>query len=67
MESLLIKPKDKEELNLFLELAKRLGTNVFTFESDADKRLFQAMEENSKTALVSREKVLGTLQQILDQ
>jgi hypothetical protein len=29
--------------------------------------LFQAMEENSKTALVSREKVLGTLQQILDQ
>ena len=44
MESLIIKPKDKAELNFFLELAKRLGARAETFEDDADERLFQAME-----------------------
>lgn len=44
MENIIIKPKDKDELNFFLDLAKRLGTKAMTIESDADERLFQAME-----------------------
>jgi hypothetical protein len=67
MENIIIKPKDKAELNFFLELAKRMGTKVATIESDADERLFQAMETNSKTPKVSRQKVLATLHQIISE
>lgn len=67
METLIIKPKDKAELNFFLELAKRLGVKATTFESDADDRLFQAMEKNKKTAKTSREIVFDTLQQIIKE
>ena len=67
MESLIIKPKDKAELNFFIELAKRLGTQAATIESDADERLFQAMEINSKTPKVSRKKVIDTLHQIIGE
>ncbi|MFA5973330.1 MAG: hypothetical protein WC780_13350 [Lentimicrobiaceae bacterium] len=67
MENIIIKPKDKAELNFFLELAKRLGTKAATIESDADERLFQAMEINSKTPKVSRQKVLATLHQIISE
>lgn len=67
MEHIIIKPKDKAELNFFLELAKRLGTKASTIESDADERLFQAMEINSKTPKVSRQKVLATLHQIISE
>jgi len=67
MENIIIKPKDKAELNFFLELAKRLGTKASTIESDADERLFQAMEINSKTPKVSRQKVLATLHQIISE
>ena len=67
METLIIKPKDKAELNFFLELAKRLGAKAATIENDADKRLFQAMEYNKKTIKVSRNKVLDTLQQIINE
>ena len=61
MEALIIKPKDRAEFNLFLELIKRLGTNIATIESDNDVRLFQAMEINYKTPKVSRQKVFDTL------
>jgi hypothetical protein len=67
MESLIIKPKDKAELDFFLELAERLGAKAATIESDADERLFQAMEKNKKTPRVSRQKVLNTLQQIIEE
>ncbi len=67
MESLIIKPKDKAELNFFLELAKRLGAKAATFEDDADERLFQAMEENKKTTNIGRQKVLDTLHQIINK
>jgi len=43
METIIIKPKDKAELNFFLELAKRLGAKSVTIEADADERLFQSM------------------------
>ena len=64
MESLIIKPKDKAELNFFIELAKRLGTVASTIEDDADERLFQSMEKNKKTSKVSRQKVFDTLNKI---
>jgi len=67
METLIIKPKDKAELNFFLELAKRLGTKTATFESDDDQRLFQAMEQNKNTMKVSRNKILDTLHQIINE
>lgn len=67
METLIIKPKDKAELNFFLELAKRLGTEAATIEDDADERLFQSMEKNKKTTRVSRQKVLDTLHQIINE
>jgi len=66
MENLIIKPKDKAELNFFLELAKRLGTKAVTIESDADERLFKAMENNKNTPKVSRQKVFDTLNQIIN-
>jgi hypothetical protein len=67
MKTLIISPKDKAELNFFLELAKRMGTKAATIESDADERLFQSMEINSKTSKVSRQKVLDTLHQIINE
>jgi len=67
METLIIKPKDKAELNFFLELAKRLGTKTATIEDDADERLLQAMEINHKTPKVSRQKVIDTLNQIISE
>ena len=67
MEALIIKPKDKDELNFFLELAKRLGAKSEVIESDADERLFQAMEKNKSTQKVSRQKVLDTIHQIVKE
>ena len=67
METLIIKPKDKAELNFFLELAKRLGTKTATVEDYADERLFQVMEINHKTPKVSKQKVLDTLHQIISE
>jgi len=67
METLIIRPKDKAELNFFLELAKRLGAKTSTIESDADERLFQSMEKNKKTSKVSRPKVLDTIHQIIKE
>jgi hypothetical protein len=67
MENLIIKPKDKAELNFFLELAERLGAKAATIESDADERLFQAMERNKKTPKVSRQKVLDTINHIIKE
>lgn len=67
METLIIKPKDKAELKFFLELAKRLGTKAETIEDDADQRLFQAMEKNKKSARISRNKVVNTLHQIINE
>jgi hypothetical protein len=67
MEAIIIKTKDKAELNFFLELAKRLGAKTAIIESDADERLFQSMEKNKNTPKVSRQKVLDTIQQIIKE
>jgi hypothetical protein len=67
MVTLIIKPKDKAELNFFLELAKRLGAKAATIESDADERLFQSMEKNKNTSKISRQKVFDTIHQIIKE
>jgi hypothetical protein len=67
MDTLIIKPRDKAELNFFLELAKRLGTRTETIEDNADLRLFQAMERNSKTPKISKQKVFDTISQIINE
>ena len=67
MENLIIQPKDKSELNFFLELAKRLGTKISTIESDADERLFQNMEKNRKTSKINRQDVMNTLHNIIKE
>jgi len=67
MEAIIIKTKDKAELNFFLELAKRLGAKAAIIESDADERLFQSMEKNKKTSKISRQTVLDTIQQIINE
>ena len=67
MENIIIKPKDKDELNFFLELAKRLGAKSAIIEGDADERLFKAMEKNKKTPKVSRQKVMNTIHQIIKE
>jgi len=65
MDTLIIKPKDKADLNFFIELAKRLGAKATMIESDADERLFQSMENNKKTPKVSQQKVLDTINKII--
>jgi len=62
METIIIKPKDKAELNFFLELAKRLGTTVKTYEEMQDEQLLKTMDENKKTPKTDKKTVLDTLQ-----
>jgi Icc-related predicted phosphoesterase len=66
METLIIKPKDKAELNFFLELAKRLGTTAKTYEEMQDEQLLKEMEQNMKTNKTDKMKVLDTIQNILN-
>jgi succinate dehydrogenase flavin-adding protein (antitoxin of CptAB toxin-antitoxin module) len=66
METIIIKPKDKAELNFFLELAKRLGTTVKTYEEMQDEQLLKTMNENKKTPKTDKKTVLDTLQNILN-
>jgi hypothetical protein len=66
MDTIIIKPKDKDELNFFLELAKRLGVSVRTYEEIQDEQLLKAMEMNRNTPEVDKKKVLNTLNNILN-
>ena len=67
METLIIKPRDKAELNFFIELAKRLGVKTKTYEEIQDEQLLKAMEENRKTPKTEKEKVINTLHNILNE
>ena len=67
MESIVLKPKDRDEMNFFLELARRMGIPAFTFDAYQDELLLDAMEENRKTPKTDREKVLNTINQILNE
>jgi hypothetical protein len=67
MEAIIIKPKDKSELNFFLELAKRLGVSAKTYEEMQDEQLLKAMEINRKTSKTDKKKVLETLNNIMNE
>jgi hypothetical protein len=67
MEAIIIKPRDKEELHFFLELAKRLGVSVKTYDEMQDEQLLEAMEKNRKTPKTDKQKVLDTLNNILNE
>jgi hypothetical protein len=67
METIIIKPKDREELNFFLELAKRLGVSAQTYEDMQDEQLLKAMEINRKTPKTDKQNVLETLNNILNE
>lgn len=67
MENIIIKPKDKDELNFFLELAKRLGSKFAIYEDDPDDRLFKKMELNKKSPKISKERVIETIQKKLKE
>ena len=67
METLIIKPRDKAELNFFLELAKRLGVKTKTYGEIQDEQLLKAMEENRGTSKTDRKRVIDTLHNILNE
>ena len=67
METIILKPKDKDELHFFLELAKRLGVKTQTLEDLLDEQLLKSMEENRKTPKTSKQSVLNTIQNILNE
>jgi hypothetical protein len=66
MDTIIIKPKDKDEFHFFLELAKRLGADVKTYEEMQDQQLLLAMEENRSTPKISKQKVLDSIGLILN-
>ena len=66
METIIIKPKDRNEFNFFVELIQRLGANAKTYKETDDKELLQAMEENSKTQRIGKEQMMGTIKKILE-
>jgi len=67
METIILKPKDRDELIFFLELAKRLGVRAQTIEDLQDEQLLKAMQENRKTPKTDRKNVLDTIQNILNE
>ena len=67
MDKIIIDPRDKEEMNFFLELAKRLGVNARTYEDLADEELLEIMEKNRHTPYIDNQKVKDTLNSILNE
>ncbi len=67
METIIINPRDKDELNFFLDLAKRLGVSAKTYEDIQDEQLLKVMEINRKTPKTDKQKVLDTLNNILNE
>jgi len=67
MDRIVIDPRDKEEMNFFLELAKRLGVNAKTYEDHADEELLKIMEKNKRTPYADNKEVKDTLNNILNE
>jgi len=67
MEKIIIQPKDKAELNFFLEPAKRPGVTIKTYDEVQDENLLIDMEENRKTEKTNKKKVMDTLLNILNE
>ncbi|RIJ47620.1 hypothetical protein D1614_13630 [Maribellus luteus] len=67
MDSIIIHPRDKKEFLFFVELAQRLGLEINTTSDVIDAQLLADMEANKKTGYVAKEKVLSTIQNILNE
>jgi len=67
METIIIHPKDKAELNFFLELAQRLGTKFTSIDELEDKELLKAMKENLTSGETDKESIMKTLNNILNE
>jgi len=67
MDTIIINPRDKEECNFFLELARRLGVSAKTFEDLQDEQLLATMEENKNTPITDKKNVMDTLNSILNE
>ena len=67
MESIIIQPRDKKELQFFIELAKRLGVKIRTYEELEDESLLKNMEKNKLAGKVDKSKVIDTLYNILNE
>ena len=63
MQNLLIQGKAKSDINIFIDLAKRLGlvSRVLSDEEMEEIGLLSAMEEGRKTKFVPRSEVINTL------
>lgn len=49
-----------------MELAHRLGVEIKTISDVMDAQLLMDMEENKKTGYVQKEKILSTIQNMLN-
>ena len=67
MESIIIQPKDKKELQFFLELAKRLGVKIRTFEELEDESLLKNMEKNRQSGKIDKNEIIDTLNNIINE
>ena len=67
MDRIIINPRDKEEMNFFLELAKRMGVDARSYEDLADEELLEIMEKNKQTPYIDNQKVKDTLNNILNE
>ena len=63
MNALVIKSTDKTDLQIFIDLAEKLGLSAksLTDEEMLDIGLLRAMEEGRKTEFVSREQIMNKL------
>lgn len=64
METIIIKPKNKEDLNFWMELAKKTGTSAtkLTLEDAEDLALLAMMNQEKTGKLVSKETILKKLE-----
>ena len=69
MDSIIIKPKKREELDFLKEMASKMGfsVSILTEEDQEDLGLLKAMEEGkAENEHVSRDQVMDTLKKIAD-
>jgi len=67
MDTIIIRTKDKGDLKLFRELAKRLGAKFDTLEDVQDEQLLNKMLGNLDSEEISKEKVIDRLNAILNE
>ncbi len=67
MDALLINPRDEEEMNFMLEFIKRMGLKFRKLDDIEDDLLLSVMEENRKSPLITKQSMLNTIDNILNE